>query len=178
MKNNKQLEHGEWNREIKKFPIVILIPNLHSPENVGSIFRIADALGVEKIYLSGNTPIPPNKKIKKTARSTENIIPFEYKKNPMEFLEEFIHEKYRIISLEITSNSDDINTLKIKNNEKICLIIGAENTGIPDEMLSISDDTVHISMYGKNSSMNVATACGIACYKLVEKLIQAEETGK
>ena len=164
---NVQLEHDSHNAAQKKYPLCILAHDMESPENIGSIFRIADSLGLEKIFLSGSSPIPPNPKIKKTSRSTEKHVPFEYFKNPTKVLTRLKDLDYKIISLEITSSSLDIRNLKITPDEKICLIVGSENYGVDQSLLDVSDECVHITMMGMNSSMNVAVACGIACWEIL-----------
>ncbi len=165
--NNIQLNHKQHKPAPSNHKICILVHDMSSPENIGSIFRIADALGIEKIYLSGSSPIPPNPKIKKTSRSTEKYVPFEYQDDPKGILSGLIKSGYTIISLEITSSSIDIRKLKINPDEKICLIIGSENKGINQDLLNISNHTVHIPMQGQNSSMNAATACAIACWQII-----------
>ena len=139
--------------------------------NIGSLFRIADALGVEKIYLSGTSLVPPNSKIKKTSRSTEKRVPFSYEEDPLYLINRLKSAGYKIISLEITSASTDIRALSISANQKICLILGSENTGVCQKLLDVSDKTVHIPMLGQNSSMNVATACSIATFEIIGKYI-------
>jgi len=165
---NIQLDHNSHKAKMQTHFFCLLAHNISSPENIGSLFRIADALGLEKIYLSGNSPIPPNPKIKKTSRSTEKYVPFEYLRDAFGIVSGLKKEGYIIISLEITSSSIDIRKIKIKSDEKICLILGSENEGINQDLLDISDHTVHIPMHGQNSSMNVATACAIACWEMMK----------
>jgi len=139
--------------------------------NVGSLFRIADALGIEKIYLSGSSPSPPNGKIKKTSRSTEKYVPFSYEESPLDLIKKLKYEGYEIISLEITSSSMDIRELSLSENEKVCLILGSENSGVCQPLLDASDKIVHIPMVGVNSSMNVAAACSIATFEIVKRFL-------
>ncbi|AOE50477.1 TrmH family RNA methyltransferase [Kangiella sediminilitoris] len=164
MSDNRQLEHHDHLGGNNKHPIRILVHDITVPMNVGSIFRISDALGVEKIYLSGNTPIPPNNKIRKTSRSTEKYVDYKTFVNPVELIEELKEDNYTIVALEITSDSIPIQELKLEKDTKICLILGSENSGVSEDLLSLADITTHIPMLGRNSSMNVATACGIAVY--------------
>ncbi len=165
--DNTQLNHKQHKPSTKGSKLSILAPDISSSGNIGSIFRLADALGIEKIYLSGSSPVPPNPKIKRTSRSTEKYVPFEYQDDPKEILSGLKKSGYTIISLEITSSSIDIRELKINPDVKICLILGSENEGINQELLNNSDHTVHIPMHGQNSSMNVATACAIACWEII-----------
>lgn len=165
-----QLEHGEVDKKNVKFPICVVANDFNVPMNVGSLFRLADALGISKLYLSGSSPTPPNRKINKTARSTTNFVAYEYVENALDTVIALKQEGYLIVSLEITKNSIDINNFKIENADKICLIIGSENQGIHQSLLDISDQVIHIPMFGKNSSMNVATASAIALFELVKQL--------
>lgn len=152
--------------------------DMGSPMNIGSLFRIADALGIEKIYLSGSSLTPPNSKIRKTSRATEKHVPYSYQKNPFEIIQKLKSEDYTIISLEITSSSIDISELELKNTDKVCLILGSENAGVCQELLDESDITTHIPMLGQNSSMNVATACAIAAYKITDLLKNKSDTSR
>lgn len=164
---NIQLNHKHHGPARRRHKLCLLAPNMSSPENIGSLFRIADALGLEKIFLSGSSPCPPNPKIKKTSRSSEKYVPFEYHQKSLPLVKNLKEQGYVIISLEITSSSFDIRELYIKKDQKTCLILGSENTGISQELLDASDYTVHIPMLGQNSSMNVANACAIACWEII-----------
>ncbi|MDX8387929.1 MAG: TrmH family RNA methyltransferase [Ghiorsea sp.] len=168
---NIQLGHAQHQTDVKKYPLCFLVHDMESPTNVGSLFRIADALGVEKLYLSGATPVPPNGKIKKTSRSTEKYVAFEYVKSPLDVVGQLKAKGYTIISLEITSVSMDIRELNLTKNGKICLILGSENVGVNQALLDVSDKTVHIPMLGQNSSMNVASACSIATFELLRNYL-------
>ncbi len=170
--NNIQLDHNVHKTTGKKFPICFLAHDIDTPMNTGSFFRIADALGVEKIFLTGNSVIPPNSKIRKTSRSTEKHVLYTYEKDPVTVINRLKSQGYSIISLEITSTSIDIADIFLKKNEKVCLILGSEKSGVAQELLDISDTSTHIPMLGNNSSMNVANACSIATYELIRRLKQ------
>ncbi len=167
--SNLQLDHGTHETTSKKYPLCFLANDIDVPMNIGSFFRIADALGVEKIYLTGSSIVPPNPKIKKTSRSTEKYVAYSYEKDALAVVKKLRSLGYRIVGLEITSSSIDIESFSISKDEKICLILGAENQGICESLLEASDITIHIPMLGVNSSMNVATACSIAAYEITRK---------
>ena len=173
---NKQLDHSQHHATNKKYPICFLAHDIDVPMNIGSLFRIADALGVERIYLSGSSPVPPNRKIRKTSRATEKVVPFTYEKNPVEIIKSLKLYGYKIVSLEITSDSIDILDMSIPKHEKICLILGSENKGVNQELLNQSDLTIHIKMLGQNSSMNVATACSIATFEIIRRFYHERKT--
>lgn len=163
---NIQLTHEDHRPSGKKIPVAILAHDIESPSNVGSLFRIADAMGVEKIYLTGNTPCPPNKKIKQSARSTEKYVAFAYEQDPSHVLAKLQAKHYRIVSLELTSTSISLKDFELKKGQHLCLIVGSENLGIAQELLDMSDDTVHIPMQGSNSSLNLANASAMALYQI------------
>ena len=165
-----QLDHSAHLASGTSFPICLLACDIDVPMNVGSLFRIADALGVEKIFLCGSSLMPPNTKIRKTSRATEKYVAHEYTPEPMLLIERLRQQGYRIISLEITSASVDIADFDIAPNDRICLLLGSESTGVPQALLDASDASVHIPMLGHNSSLNVASACAIAIYEFTRKM--------
>ena len=146
MANNRQLEHHEHVQALKQFPICILIDDFDVPMNVGSIFRLSDALGVEKLYLTGKTPAPPNRKITKTSRSTEKHVRYEYAKDADAVVNSLTGQGYTIIALEITPNSVDLDTVDYSRLGKICLIVGSEDKGIKASLLNSAHYTVHVPM--------------------------------
>jgi len=167
---NQQLNHSESSSEDAVFPLSILANNIEIAGNVGSLFRVADALGVEKLYLTGTTQTPPKYKIRKAARSTENHIPYIYEEDPIQVIEQLRERGYSIVALEITARSENIREFTLEKKEKTCLIIGSENLGISAELLALANHHIHIPMYGKNSSMNVITSCAIAVHELIQHL--------
>lgn len=166
---NIQLNHDSHKPTLIKYPVCFLANDIDVPLNVGSFFRIADSLGVEKIYLTGNTTVPPNPKIKKTSRSAEKYVAYEYFSNPVEVIENLKLSGYKIVSLEITTKSIDLTEFQVLPADKICLVLGSENHGINEQILSLSDVSIHIPMLGVNSSMNVAAACAIATFEITRK---------
>jgi len=166
----KQLDHTDHQQPRHTKPLCYLAHNLHTPQNIGSLFRLADALGVEKIYLSGTSPAPPNPRIKKTARSTEKYVPHEYIDSPFDAIQTLKAAGYKIVSLELATNSIEVSEAPMIKGDKVFLIVGAEHEGVIDTLLEASDFIVHIPMSGINSSMNVATACAIASYELLKKI--------
>lgn len=145
--------------------LCFLLDNMRSPFNVGSLFRIADALGVEKLWLTGQTITPPNDKIRKNSRATDKSVAYEYRPDALSLIAELKSSGYKIISLELTSESIPLNQLTL-DQYKLCLILGSENEGVTPELLAASDVKVMIPMQGQNESMNVAIAAAIATYEL------------
>ncbi|PCI07659.1 MAG: RNA methyltransferase [Gammaproteobacteria bacterium] len=175
MQENTQLTHGDHHPSNKKFPLHILANNITGPLNVGSLFRLCDALGIEKLYLCGDTATPPNVKINKTSRSTEKHVDYESGKNAEKIVLNLKEQNFIIVSLEITSKSVALNSVTfnalIQNDKSICLIVGSESSGVSEALLTLSDITVHIPMHGKNSSMNVISAASIACYTIINQSV-------
>lgn len=178
MKDNTQLTHEEHRRSGTRFPLYLIANDINDPLNVGGLFRLCDALGIEKLYLCGDTPAPPNAKIKKTSRSTEKNVAFNYHDDAEALVTALKDSGVLIVALEITSSSIAINTdrfaKRVNSKVPVCLIPGSENTGVSDGLLSLSDVTVHIPMYGNNSSMNIVSATSIACFEITRIMQNAD----
>jgi len=170
--SNVQLQHDQVARSGVLHPVRLVLPDLEGPLNVGSVFRIADALGVERVYLTGRSATPPDPKIRRTSRSTEKSVAYEYRDDVRSLLDELRGEGYAIVSLELTSGSTDIRRHDWPPDGRVALILGSENHGVSQELLDASDHTVHIPMAGQNSSMNVAMACAIALFELLRERLR------
>lgn len=144
----------------KKF--YLILDNLRSLENIGSIFRTADALAVDKIFLCGISGAPPNPKISKTALGAENWIQWEKKWQAWRVIDELKAQGFQIVSLEITKNA--IPYFKFKPRFPLALVIGNEIKGISKSVLERSDIKIYLPMFGRKESLNVAVALGIAGY--------------
>ncbi|KQB41970.1 tRNA/rRNA methyltransferase (SpoU) [Flavobacterium daejeonense] len=166
-----QLTHEETQFESSQFPITLICDHIYFQQNIGSLFRIGEAFGIEKIiFLGKDIPLNP-RKINKTSRNTHLHLPhlvFEEENTLIEHLKE---QDYEIIALEIASNSKALKDVLLPTNKKIALIIGSEINGVSEELLALSNQIVHINMFGKNSSMNVVQATSIALYEFTSKLI-------
>lgn len=147
-----------------KRSIVIIAHNIRSLWNIGSFFRSADAFGIDHIYLTGYTAAPPRKEISKTALGAEAWIPWSKTNDPMIVIGKLKKDGYRIVALEKTKGSVPIQ--EYANSDRVCLILGHEILGVPDDLLKESDAIVHIEMQGKKESLNVSVAAGIAMYAL------------
>jgi len=149
-----------------KQQIHLVLNNIRSRENVGSIFRTADAAGVSKLYLCGITPIPPHEKISKTALGAETYVPWEYCKQTRRLLGKLKKERIHIVALEKTQKSEDI--FKFKPKFPLALVLGNEVKGLSPQILKYCDKKISIPMYGKKKSLNVAVAAGVALYQLIK----------
>lgn len=164
-----QLNHYNSSFTPKKFPIILVSNNVSNAPNIGSLFRIADAFGVEKLILCGEH-IPMGRKMKKTSRSTEKAVNFELAESALKIVEDLKNENYQIIALEITQTSTPVHKFKFSKEQPIALVIGDENFGVSDAILKQSDATIHIDMFGQNSSMNVVQATNIVLYEITKQL--------
>ncbi|HLV14761.1 MAG TPA: TrmH family RNA methyltransferase [Xanthomarina sp.] len=170
----KQLSHYNTNFNKQTFSITLVCDNINNAPNIGSLFRTADAFGVEKIMFCGS-PIPTGRKMTKTSRATEKVVPFEERESIIETINQLKSENYLIISLEITESSNRIDEFQFPKNQKIALIIGDENFGVSETVLNMSDFVIHIDMFGQNSSMNVVQAITIALYEATKQFLKNKE---
>lgn len=171
----KQLKHSDTLFEVKEFPITLLLDNVSSPANLGSLFRLADAFNIEKILICGKNIDLSSKRLVKTARSTIEKIEFEVHENAKEAIKTFSDKKdFAIFALEITNDSLPIDQINFSENKKVLLIVGNEAAGIDEELLELSEKNLHIKMYGHNSSMNLSHATGIALHEITKTLPQKE----
>ena len=166
----EQLTHYNTNFEKRNFPITLVCENVTNAPNIGSLFRIADAFSIQKLIFCGES-IQLGRKMTKTSRATEKIVDFQVKEKALEVVEGLKNDGYKIISLEITSNSQPIHSFKFSSKKPIALVIGDENFGISKAILNLSDDIIHIDMIGQNSSMNVVQATNIALYEITKQLL-------
>jgi tRNA G18 (ribose-2'-O)-methylase SpoU len=147
--------------------IFVVLDNIRSMENVGSVFRTCDAAGVDKIYLCGITPKPPRKEIDKTALGAVDFVDWEYRENIEALIAEFKELGTLIVSLEQDDRSVSCDAVSTENN--LALIIGNEVDGISKSTLDLSDQIIEIPMHGQKNSLNVSVACGIALFELIKK---------
>jgi len=147
---------------------VIILENIRSLHNVGSILRTADGAGWDKIYLCGYTGCPPDRRIEKVSLGAENFIKWEHADNALEVIKKLKKDKYEIIALEQTKKAEDLFTAKFPN-KKTALILGNEVEGVTKEVLKEADRHLEIPMHGKKSSLNVSVSAGIALYEIGRK---------
>lgn len=161
-----QLTHEEIQFERKNFPITLVCDHIYFQQNIGSLFRISEAFGVENIiFLGKDIPLTP-RKINKTSRSTHLYVPYTVIEETADLAIYLTENNFEIIALEIASKSKPLKEVIVPADKKIALLIGSEIDGISDELLKISNQIVHINMFGKNSSMNVVQAASIALYEI------------
>ena len=151
------------------FPITVVCENVNNAPNIGSLFRVCDAFGIEKLIFCGeNLPIP-SRKMQKTSRATEKYVSFELTDNINQVITKY-KDSHSLVALEITQNSKPIHTVNFSNKKPILLIIGDENFGVSEKVIELVDNCAHIEMFGNNSSMNVVQATNIALYEITKQL--------
>ncbi len=148
---------------IPRLPISILVENVRSVHNVGSIFRSADGFGAEKIYLSGYTAHPPRDDLHKTALGAENVVPWEFFQDPLEAAIRIKNKGITLVLIEQTKTSRLIYELEWKF--PVCFIVGNEVSGVSEELAKMTDIHAEIPMRGVKQSLNVSVASGVVGYE-------------
>ena len=162
-----RLDVADYHR-VKKIPIIILLDNVRSMENVGSFFRTADAFRIEAIYLCGITACPPHREIHKTALGADESVDWKYFETTAEACEHLQSEGYKIFAVEQVENS--IKLCDFKAPEKSAYIFGNEVDGVDDEVLKYCEQAIEIPQEGTKHSLNVSVSGGIVMYHLFNDL--------
>lgn len=157
----------------KKLEKILILPDIRSAINIGAIFRTADAVGIDKIYLTGFSPRPTDKfgriqkDIAKSALGAETWVLWEYKKTLIPLINSLKKDGYKIIAIEQDERAVDYRKVPIPKG-KVAIIMGPEVTGLPKKVLDKTDIIAEIPMKGKKESLNVAVACGVALFRILE----------
>ena len=173
----KKLKNSELNRisieefkKSKKIPITILLENIRSAHNIGSVFRTADSFLINEIILCGISAQPPNKDIRKTALGSSESVEWKYEKNIDVAIQKLKDEGNKIISIEQTTNSISLENFKPSNNGKFAIIFGNEVNGIEQITFDLSDMEIEIPQYGTKHSLNISVAAGIIIWDIFSKI--------
>lgn len=154
----------------EKNPTIIILEDIRSQHNIGSVFRTADAFRISKIYLCGITATPPNKEIQKTALGATESVSWQYSEKTEDVINELKKDGYIIVGVEQTHNSLDlISDNCFSSEEKIALIFGNEVFGVSESTLSSCDKIVEIPQYGTKHSLNISVCAGILIWELFKK---------
>jgi 23S rRNA (guanosine2251-2'-O)-methyltransferase len=150
---------------------ILILPNIRSAQNVGSMFRTADAVGIDTVYIVGYTPTPLDKfgrkrsDIAKASLGAEDTIPWKYSKTLIPLIKSLKKDGYTIIAVE--QSEDSIHYQKVKRSPKMAFIMGNEVDGIPTSILKVCDFVAEIPMAGDKESLNVSVACGVALFGII-----------
>jgi len=174
MRKLKNSELGRINveefKQAAKIPIFIILDNIRSLNNIGSIFRTSDAFLVSKIYLCGITAVPPHKEIHKTALGSTESVDWEYCDNTFDLIERLKEDAVKIVAIEQTDNSTSLESFDIKKHEKYAIVFGNEVKGVQQAIVSASDICIEIPQFGTKHSLNVSVSCGIVLWDLLKKM--------
>jgi 23S rRNA (guanosine2251-2'-O)-methyltransferase len=172
----RKLRNEELNRltigEIKKvdkIPLIVILDNIRSMHNIGSVFRSSDAFLVEKVYLCGVTATPPHKDIHKTALGSTDSVEWAYFEKTIDAVDQLKKMGVKIIGIEQTENSCFLENFQIVPNEKYAVIFGHEVRGVEQEVLNRCDISVEIPQYGTKHSLNISVCAGIVIWEFFRK---------
>ncbi|MFC1625733.1 TrmH family RNA methyltransferase [Patescibacteria group bacterium] len=159
-------------KDIKRNPIYFVLDEIYDTYNIGSIFRLADAVTAKKVYLCGDMEYPPSSRIHKAAVGTEEWVPWEKTDSTFETVKDLKNKGVQIIAVEQSSKSIDVK--KLKPNFPCAIVVGNETTGVSKEVLKVSGKVVELPMYGVNKSFNVWGSLAVVAYKIIEHLDRQE----
>jgi tRNA G18 (ribose-2'-O)-methylase SpoU len=161
-------------KKATKMPLIVVLDNVRSLHNVGSIFRTSDAFLVETVYLCGITATPPHAEIHKTALGAENTVDWKYFKNTVDAVNELKGKGYRILAVEQAENSIRLNNYGFENNKQ-AIIFGNEVKGVDREVMNLCDACIEIPQFGTKHSLNVSVAAGIVLWKGIMNYKSADD---
>lgn len=173
---SRKLENSELDRldvegfkEAEKSPIIIILDNVRSLNNIGSVFRTADAFLVQKIYLCGITATPPHKDIRKTALGATESVDWEYRKDTLELVVELKQNGIKIVSVEQAENAVMLHDYQADTDQTIAFVFGNEVKGVSQEVVTASDTVVEIPQFGTKHSLNISVSVGIVVWDVWSK---------
>ncbi|KAA6350531.1 putative TrmH family tRNA/rRNA methyltransferase [termite gut metagenome] len=156
--------------EAEKLPLVVVLDNVRSLHNIGSVFRTSDAFRVESVYLCGITAIPPHPDMHKTALGAEHTVNWKYIKNTVDAVKELIQNGYVVYSIEQAEGSVMLNEWVLEKGKKYAVIFGNEVKGVQQEVIDCSHGCIEIPQFGTKHSLNVSVTAGIIIWDLFKKL--------
>ena len=172
LKNSEldRLEIEEF-KAAKKSPIIIILDNIRSLNNIGSVFRTSDAFLIEKIYLCGITAQPPHNDIRKTALGSTETVDWEYAENTLSVVQQLKSDGVKICSIEQAENATMLNDFQPQPNTKYAFVFGNEVKGVAQDVVNASDTVIEIPQYGTKHSLNISVSCGVVVWDVFSKLV-------
>ena len=164
-----RLEVSEF-KAASKSPIIIILDNIRSLNNIGSVFRTSDAFLIEKIYLCGITAQPPHNDIRKTALGSTETVDWEYNDNTIDIVENLKTEGVKVCSIEQAENATMLNNFKPQLNTKYAFVFGNEVKGVAQDVVNASDVVIEIPQFGTKHSLNISVSCGVVIWDVFSKL--------
>ena len=175
--NMRKLKITELNRinaeefkEAKKLPLIVILDEIRSLHNIGSVFRTSDAFRVESIYLCGITATPPHPELHKTALGAEYTVDWKYFNNTLDAVNKLKSEGYIVYSIEQAEGSIMLDELELDTTKKYAIVMGNEVKGVQQEVINNSDGCIEIPQYGTKHSLNVSVTTGIVIWDFFKKL--------
>ncbi len=173
----RKLKNSELDRKTvaefkaaKKTPLIIILDNIRSLNNIGSVFRTADAFLIKKIFLCGITATPPHKDIQKTALGATDTVDWEYKEDTLGLIKSLKEQNIKIVSIEQAENAVMLNQFSIESDTEYAVIFGNEVKGVQQEVVSESDIVIEIPQYGSKHSLNISVSAGVVVWDLFSKI--------
>jgi len=157
-------------KETSKTPLIVVLDNIRSLNNVGSVFRTSDAFLIEKIYLCGITATPPNKEIHKTALGSTESVEWEYREDTLLLIQELKKQDVFVASIEQAEGSTMLDDFSPEKGKKVAIVMGNEVKGVQQEVVSASDVCIEIPQLGTKHSLNISVSCGVVLWDLFQKL--------
>ena len=157
-------------KEATKTSIIIILDDIRSLHNIGSVFRTADAFLIEKIYLCGITAVPPNKEIHKTALGATETVAWEYQKEVTKVIENLKKDSISVFAIEQVENSIFLQNFEVQKDKKYALVFGNEVYGVSQKAIELCDGTIEIPQLGTKHSLNISVTAGIVVWDLFTKL--------
>jgi tRNA G18 (ribose-2'-O)-methylase SpoU len=170
--DNSQLERKSIAdfKTAQKTPLIVVLDDIRSLHNIGSVFRTSDAFLIEKIYLCGITATPPNKEIHKTALGATETVDWEHRESIIKLLQELKAQNVTTLAVEQVTKSIYLNDFKVVSNQKYALVFGNEVFGVSQEAVSLCDACIEIPQLGSKHSLNIAVSAGIVIWDLFKKI--------
>ncbi len=157
-------------KQAKKTPIIIVLDNVRSLNNIGSVFRTADAFLIEKVYLCGITAVPPHKDIHKTALGATESVDWEYHESTVDLTKKLKQEGFKTLAVEQAEKSTMLNLFEANSNNKYVLIFGNEVKGVSQEVVDVCDGVIEIPQSGTKHSLNISVCAGVVIWDFWSKL--------
>ena len=159
-------------KQANKLPLAVILDEVRSLHNIGSVFRTSDAFLVEHIYLCGITATPPPPEMHKTALGAEDTVDWKYVKHTLEAVEELHNEGYKVLAIEQVEGSTMLDELELEPDKKYAIVMGNEVKGVQQEVIDACDGCIEIPQYGTKHSLNVSVTTGIVLWEFANKLIK------
>jgi tRNA G18 (ribose-2'-O)-methylase SpoU len=173
----RKLENNELGRksiedfkQSKKTPLILILDDIRSLHNIGSVFRTADAFLIEKIYLCGITATPPNKEINKTALGATDTVDWEHNENVLEVIQNLKNEAVTVLAIEQVESAVFLQDFEVESRKKYALVFGNEVFGVSQEAVALCHGCIEIPQLGTKHSLNISVSAGIVVWDLFKKI--------